>query len=355
MELVGNLTSGIAHDFNNLLTVMRSVSDVLRHELPNRSSNLTSLLDDLDDATSRATLLTRQVLSFGRNAISGPETLDLSAVVLDLARMLPRLLGPNIEIDVQAEPGAIIQASRAALEQILLNLVVNSKEAMTEGGSLRISVGREGEFVSFVTEDTGGGMAEATQARLFEPFFTTKATGTGLGLTTVKELTERFAGTIAVQSSLGRGTRFELRFPSSATSPETRRATTDRPPAVLPHLRLLLVEDDRLVRRSLSRWLSTEGFDVVVAADGEEALKMLEQDAEIACVISDISMPHLDGEQLALALSEQRPHLPLVLVSGNRAPLARILTHPKRAFVPKPLNQRALVDAISQVLAAKGD
>ena len=355
MELVGNLTSGIAHDFNNLLTVMRSVSDVLRHELPNGPSNVTSLLDDLDDATSRATLLTRQVLSFGRNAMAEPETLDLSAVVLDLARMLPRLLGPNVEIDVQAAPGAFIQASRAALEQILLNLVVNSKEAMPRGGSLRISVSTAGAFVSFVTEDSGAGMDEATQARLFEPFFTTKASGTGLGLTTVKELTERFAGSVTVQSSLGRGTRFELRFPSSATSPEARRATTDRPPALLPRLRLLLVEDDRLVRRSLSRWLSAEGFDVVVAADGEEALQILAHDAEISCVISDISMPHLDGEQLAVALSEQRPQLPLVLVSGNRAPLARVLTHPKRAFVPKPLNQRALVDAIGQVLAAQGD
>lgn len=355
MELVGNLTSGIAHDFNNLLTVMRSVADVLRQELPNSPSNVTSLLDDLDDATSRATLLTRQVLSFGRNAIAEPETLDLSAVVLDLGRMLPRLLGPNIEIDVQASPGAIIQASRAALEQILLNLVVNSKEAMPHGGSLRISVSKDGAFVSFVTEDTGAGMDEATQARLFEPFFTTKATGTGLGLTTVKELTERFAGTVMVQSSPGRGTRFELRFPAIATSPEARRATTDRPPAVVPRLRLLLVEDDRLVRRSLSRWLSAEGFEVMVAADGEEALRMLAQDPEIACVISDISMPHLDGEQLALALSEQRPSLPLVLVSGNRAPLARVLTHANRAFVPKPLNQRALVEAIGQVLAARAD
>jgi signal transduction histidine kinase/CheY-like chemotaxis protein len=352
MELVGNLTSGIAHDFNNLLTVMRSVSDVLRQELPHGSTSVTQLLDDLDDATSRATLMTRQVLSFGRTAISGPETLDLSAVVLELQGMLPRLVGPNIDITVHAPLGANIEASRAAIEQILLNLVVNSREAMPQGGCLNVSVETEASRVVLITEDTGVGMDEATQQRLFEPFFTTKSTGTGLGLATVRELTERFAGTISVQSSRGQGSRFELRFPRSSVRSEiARTGQTDRPPAVVPPLRLLLVEDDALVRRSLCRWLNAEGFEVSSANDGREALAMLDRSHDIACVISDISMPHLDGEQLATELSAHYPGLPLVLVSGDRAPLAGVLTQGKRAFVPKPLSQRALTEAIAQVLS----
>jgi signal transduction histidine kinase len=354
MELVGNLTSGIAHDFNNLLTVMRSVSDVLRRELSDEAK-VSHLLDDLDDATSRATLMARQVLSFGRTARSGPETLDLSAVVLDFQSMLPRLLGPGIEITVHAPLGANIEASRAAIEQILLNLVVNSKEAMPEGGALRITVEALSAHVSLVTEDTGVGMDEATQKRLFEPFFTTKASGTGLGLSTVRELTERFAGTISVRSSPGAGARFELQFPRSSKRVEANRSSgqTDRPPAVVAPLRVLLVEDDALVRRSLVRWLNAEGFEVSSAADGKEALAVLSRGGDIGCVISDISMPHLDGEQLATALSTLYPNLPLVLVSGDRAPVTGVSMQGRRAFVPKPLSQRALTEAIAQVLSVQ--
>jgi len=354
MELVGNLTSGIAHDFNNLLTVMANVSVLLRLELPRANPELTTLLDDLDDATSRAALVTSQLLSFGRTPVHTAQPLDLSEVVRELERMLPRLLGSSVTVVVEAPAGAIIEASRAGIEQILLNLAMNAKEAMPDGGPLSISVQVEQERVRLVVKDGGAGMDEATLARVFEPFFTTKASGTGLGLATVSQLASQFGGTIRVTSTPGEGTRFELTFPRKHSQPATSREDTETlpTPGFGGHRRLLLVEDDPLVRRSATRWLVAEGFEVLAVADGVEALSVLESAAEIACVVSDVAMPRLDGEQLAAILAERHPQLPLVLISGNRSPGPQLLSSPTRAFVPKPLTQTELRLAIARVTSS---
>jgi signal transduction histidine kinase/CheY-like chemotaxis protein len=356
MELVGNLTSGIAHDLNNLLTVMRNVSELLRTELSTTpDSEVTGLLDDLNDATSRAALMTSQLLSFGRASTHGRERLDLGNAVRDLERMLPRLLGANIEVQVDAPPGGIVLASRAAIEQILLNLALNAQEAMPNGGRLQLKVEIEPNHVRLVSLDTGVGMDEATCRRAFEPFFTTKASGTGLGLATVRDLTNHFGGSVRVESAPGRGARFELSFPREHTAlPSTSTVPgASAPLATGPQPRLLLVEDDQLVRRSLARWLGAEGFEVLAVADGEEALSVLESSTDIACVVSDISMPRLDGEQLAHALGERHPGLPLVLVSGNRSPSLELIAQPSRAFVPKPLTQLELRLAIARVMGTR--
>ncbi len=353
MELVGNLTSGIAHDFNNLLTVMCNVSELLRIEGEAQPPSVASLLDDLDEATSRATLMTGQLLALGRAPVTGAETIDLSLVVKGLARMLPRLLGSSVRLEVDAPEPAFVEASPAGLQQIVLNLAVNAKEALPDGGRIEISVRAGDDFVSLVTEDTGIGMDEATQARIFEPFFTTKSSGTGLGLATVRELVSRYGGVIEVKSELGEGSRFELRFPSRP-APALKRVAelSDRPPAPARQRRLLLVEDDQLVRRSLTRWLISDGFEVIAVADGQEALSVLKAAGDIACVVSDIAMPGLDGERLAALLAEQQPALPVVLVSGNRIPSASFSASPLRAFVPKPLSQTTLARALARMLAA---
>jgi len=358
MELVGNLTSGIAHDFNNLLTVICNVSELLRTEGDVQRPAVASLLDDLDEATSRATLMTGQLLSLGRTPTTSGESVDLSLLVLGLARMLPRLLGSSVRLEVSAPEPALIAASPAGLQQIILNLAVNAKDALPEGGLIKINVHAQGDAVSLVTEDTGVGMDEATQARIFEPFFTTKATGTGLGLATVRELVTRYGGAIQVTSTLGNGTRFEVRFPRPAASSEIlRSAKHSAPPPPLGSIsrqrRLLLVEDDQLVRRSLTRWLISDGFEVIAVADGQEALSVLKAAHDIACVVSDIAMPGLDGERLAALLAEQQPDLPVVLVSGNRTPSADYSASPLRAFVPKPLSQATLSRALSRMLAAR--
>jgi len=355
MELVGNLTSGIAHDFNNLLTVMCNVSELLRIEGEAQRPAVASLLDDLDEATSRATLMTGQLLSLGRAPVAGAETVDVSSLVKSMARMLPRLLGAGVRLEVDAPEPALVEASPAGLQQIVLNLAVNAKDALPEGGSIAISVRIQGDQVSLVTEDTGVGMTEATQARIFEPFFTTKSSGTGLGLATVRELVSRYGGVIEVTSTLGKGSRFEVRFPrrAPAAEPQRKAAPSDRPPAPSHQRRLLLVEDDQLVRRSLTRWLISDGFEVLAVADGHEALSVLKAAGDIACVVSDIAMPGLDGERLAAMLAEQRPNLPVVLISGNRSPSAAFSASPLRAFVPKPLSQTTLARVLARLLATR--
>jgi signal transduction histidine kinase len=351
MELVGNLTSGIAHDFNNLLTVMSNVSGLLRSSSPSDEADQRSLLDDLDDATSRAALMTRQLLSFGRAPLQSSEILDLGNVVRGFERMLPRLLGSSISVVVEAPTGASIEASRGAIEQILLNLALNAKEAMPGGGRLSIRVEAKPDRVELTTEDTGVGMDEAVQTRVFEPFFTTKATGTGLGLATVRELVSQLHGKVRVESEPGRGARFEITFPRvPALAVEHRAVEAPSSPHAGGQQRLLLVEDDQLVRRSLSRWLVIEGFEVLAVADGNEALSMIESGAEFACVVSDISMPGLDGEQLASKLTERRPRLPLVLISGNRSPCPELLTAATRSFVQKPFALHELRLAITSVM-----
>ena len=355
MELVGNLTSGIAHDFNNLLTVMCNVSELLRIEGGAGGPGVASLLDDLDEATSRATLMTGQLLSLGRAPVTGSETIDVSMVVRGLARMLPRLLGSNARLEVHADEPAMVTASAAGLQQIVLNLAVNAKDAMPDGGLIEISVRVDGDHVVLLAEDNGVGMEEATQARIFEPFFTTKSSGTGLGLPTVRELVNRYGATIQVTSAFGKGSRFEVRFPRQASAPELEHATrlSDRPLPPSRQQRLLLVEDDQLVRRSLTRWLISDGFEVIAVADGHEALSVLEAAFDIACVVSDIAMPGLDGERLAALLMEQRPELPMVLVSGNRVPSESFTASALRAFVAKPLSQSSLARALARVLAAR--
>ncbi len=357
MELVGNLTSGIAHDFNNLLTVMCNVSELLRMERMAERSEVASLLDDLDEATSRATLMTGQLLSLGRAPVAGPEVVDMSAVVRGLARMLPRLLGSGVQLDVDAKTTALVEASPAALQQIVLNLAVNAKDALPEGGRIGISVSTLPGQVVLRTEDGGVGMDEATRARIFEPFFTTKSSGTGLGLATVRELVTRYGGTIDVQSTLGKGSSFEVRFPERTPDIEPRRVRqpSDRPPAPSGQRRLLLVEDDQLVRRSLTRWLISDGYEVIAVADGQEALSVLKAAGDIACVVSDIAMPGIDGERLASLLAEQQPTLPVVLLSGNRTPSASFAASPLRAFVPKPLSQTTLADALARLLQRAGN
>jgi signal transduction histidine kinase/CheY-like chemotaxis protein len=355
MELVGNLTSGIAHDFNNLLTVMCNVSELLRMErMAAERPDVASLLDDLDEATSRATLMTGQLLSFGRAPIAGTETVDVSQLVKGLARMLPRLLGSAVEFEVDARGAALVEASPAALQQIVLNLAVNAKEAMPEGGRLTITVSTVDGQVLLSAEDSGAGMDSATRLRIFEPFFTTKVNGTGLGLATVRELVTRYGGSMDVQSALGNGSRFEVRFPQRTPKVEVRRVRqpSDHPPAPSRQRRLLLVEDDQLVRRSLTRWLISDGFEVIAVADGQEALSVLKAAVDIACVVSDIAMPGIDGERLAALLAEQQPTMPVLLLSGNRTPSESFVASPLRAFLPKPLSQTSLADALARVLQA---
>ena len=360
MELVGNLTSGIAHDLNNLLTVIVGSSDVLRSQVAGKSGAL-GLLDELEGAASRATLMTRQLLSFGRTRSTEKELVDFGAIVNAMSKMLPRLLGQALTVDVRVEGSAWVVASRSGLEQILLNLAVNARDAMPEGGSFLLELGVEDEELVLTATDTGVGMTPEVRERVFEPFFTTKATGTGLGLATVQRLVEEYGGTVAIESEPGRGARFTLRLPRATAGgarspsapslppPADASSATARPPAT----RILLVEDDPLVRKALERILEKSGHDVVSVGDGVEALTALAALDAVHCVVSDVAMPNMDGEALARHLAESRPELPMVLISGNREPATALSPELPRTFLLKPVGSEELERAIERVTTWK--
>src|SRR6187399_2477333 len=224
MELVGNLTSGIAHDFNNLLSVVTSASNSLRGSVSLAHPEDEEALDDLDEAASRAILMTRQLLSLGRSMVGEPETLDMSEVLNSLKKMLPRLLGSGITVEVETCREAWVHVPRVGLEQVILNLAVNARDAMPNGGTFRADVTLTDNRVELVVSDTGVGISEEHKKRIFEPFFSTKANGTGLGLSTVKQQVESSSGTIHVESEPSRGATFQITFPR-AVSPEEE----DRP------------------------------------------------------------------------------------------------------------------------------
>ncbi len=353
MELVGTLSSGIAHDFNNLLTVMVAAAAELRQRVGSTPQNLAPL-EDLEAATSRAAQLTRRLLAFGRTSDDALAPVDLGALVQSAGAMLPRLLGTQVRVEVEAQPGCVVNASAGGLEQIVLNLAVNARDAMPQGGTLLLRVRGVGDEVVLEARDTGHGMDETTRARVFEPFFTTKTTGTGLGLATVREMMARFGGTIHLETAPNVGTTFVLRFRKVATAPAA--ATVNSPPnAPVPSTqrrRILLVEDDLLVRRSTARLLEHEGYDVTAVGDGMEALAVVETAPDLVCVVTDVVMPRMDGETLANTLAQRRPTLPVLLMSGNRTPGPDVLRAPGRAFVEKPVDRASLCAQLEALIGA---
>ena len=348
MEVVGRVTAGIAHDFNNLLTVIGSVGEALRAEVSTLGPDGVELLDSLDEATSRATLITRQLTSFGRStsASAGATAVDVGVVLEGLARMLPPLLGPRITVDRDLAPGAVVAAPRASLEQIVLNLAVNARQAMPEGGRLRLATTVDATTVTVIAEDDGVGMPPEVQARIFEPFFSTRPTGSGLGLATVHRLVTELGGRIVVDSAPGRGTRFAIALPRSAAAVVTPAPRATPPPMLAGGRRVLVVEDDPLTRRSIVRWLTSAGFEPIPVADGVEALGVVRAITDLSCVVSDLAMPRLDGDDLRARLPGGTP---LVMISGDRQPTVPVGERVR--FVPKPLTREALLAAIAEVTA----
>lgn len=354
MELVGNLTSGVAHDLNNLLTVIVGTSDMLRLRLENRDSATAGLLDELEGAASRASLMTRQLLTFGRLQASEHERVDFAAILTGMSKMLPRLLGHAVSFEVKVAGDCEVMASQAGLEQILLNLAINARDAMPQGGTLRLEVFPAGQEVVLKASDTGIGMSPEVKLRVFEPFFTTKATGTGLGLATVKQLVDHYGASIELESELGHGTRFTVRFPHAPT-PEAPRSDPRAADSLVPRPgatrgRILLAEDDPLVRKALRRTLEAGGYEVTAVEDGAEAVRALETDTAFDCIVSDVVMPNLDGEALALHVADTFPTMPMVLMSGNRRPDRALTPGLPRTFLMKPIGGEELREAVARVI-----
>jgi signal transduction histidine kinase len=365
MEAVGRLAGGIAHDFNNLLTAVQGYAELLLHSLGN--SPLRPDVEEIYRAAERAAVLTRQLLAFSRRQILQPETLDLNARVLEMSRMLGRLIGEHIAIDLHLSPDAwTVRADAAQLEQAIVNLGVNARDAMPSGGRLAIeTANRElsataaeplgvsaGQYVTLLVRDDGTGIEEEIRARIFDPFFTTKpqGQGTGLGLAMVYGFVRQSGGAVTVESEPGRGTTFTLFLPRGAAAPARVAPPKPAAPEVHGSGTILIAEDERPIRRLVATVLQQAGFQTLEAVDGQEALELFAKHAQaIALVVTDVVMPRMGGRQLAQHLRGLRRDLPLLYMTGyaeegdalrQTAPDARVLLKP---FSPDALLQTVTV------------
>ncbi|HEU4640973.1 MAG TPA: PAS domain S-box protein [Gemmatimonadaceae bacterium] len=375
MEAVGRLAGGVAHDFNNLLTVIRSFSGFAMEQLPEHAPARADLAE-VCKAADRAAVLTRQLLAFSRQQVLKPRRLDLNATVSSLTGMLRRLIGEDIHVETELASAELsVLADPGQLEQVLVNLAVNARDAMPEGGTLRlrteaVSVDEEsvperpgivgGAYAALVVEDSGVGIEADALPKVFEPFYTTKGTGkgTGLGLATVYGIVRQSGGYVHAESTPGRGSRFTVLLPRVAWAPD---AGTTASSAMVPPRgteTILLVEDDESVRSAIRRQLERQGYTVREAANGRDALALATSPAErIDLVLTDVVMPELSGRALVERLAVHRPELRAVYMSGytDDEILRRGMAQPGSTFLEKPFTFERLADVVRRALDAPSD
>jgi two-component system, cell cycle sensor histidine kinase and response regulator CckA len=359
LEAIGRLAGGVAHDFNNLLTVIRGNAELLA---PSVTGAGAELLDDLILASDRATALVRQLLMFSRRQPARVEVLDLNEVVTALAGLLRRVLGERVTVAVcLASAPVTVRADRSHLEQVLMNLAVNARDAMPEGGTLtvRTEAGEAGRFVRLVVADTGTGMTEEVKARIFEPFFTTKGPdkGTGLGLATVFGIVQQAGGHIEVESAPGAGTTFRVDLPVWHGVP-SGLIVTPAPRSVGRRnersVSVLLVEDQDTVRKFARLALEGQGHVVIEAETGEAALDLVGAGARFDVLVSDVTMPGIDGRELAHQVRALRPDVGVVLMSGYAPDAEHIKELDRSVFLPKPFPPADLFAALRRALRRVG-
>ena len=374
MEAVGRLAGGIAHDFNNVLTAIRSYSEFLLEDLDARDSHRGDV-EEINKAANRAAALTRQLLAFSRQQVLQPRALDLNATVGDLAPMLARLLGSNIRLETRlASTLGVVRADPGQVEQVLVNLVVNARDAMPDGGALTVETGNvtldasqasgdaaltPGPYVMLAVSDTGIGMDRETKSQVFDPFFTTKEVGkgTGLGLATVYGIVKQSGGYVWVYSEVGQGTTFKIYLPradavADADRPES--AGVAPPDLAWSNATVLLVEDDAAVRSAARRALLRAGFLLIEATDGAEALTLCPKQGgpAIDLVVTDLVMPEIGGIELAAELRSRRPGIRVLYMSGyTRDALRRqSVLEAGAVFLEKPFTPQALVNGVRTAL-----
>ena len=370
MEAIGRLAGGVAHDFNNLLTAIIGHAELVLEDV-RAGDPLRQDLEEILKAGQRAAILTRQLLAFSRQQVLEPRVLDPNALVADMDKMLRRLIGEDIELlTVLADRVGAIKGDGGQLEQVIMNLAVNARDAMPAGGKLTIETAnaeldeayahshepvRPGPYVMLAMSDTGSGMSEEVKARIFEPFFTTKepGKGTGLGLATVYGIVKQSGGYIWVYSEVGKGTTFKVYLPRVEGVPEARPV---RPRPVEPARgteTVLLVEDEDMVRALARTALLRYGYQVLEAANGGEALLQCERGTEaIDLVITDVVMPRMSGRELAARLRRLLPKMKLLYISGytDHAVVHHGEIEPGAAFLEKPFTPDALARKVRAVL-----
>jgi signal transduction histidine kinase/CheY-like chemotaxis protein len=373
MEAVGRLAGGVAHDFNNLLTVITSYSELILGGLP-VDDPLVEDVRAIHHAADRAAALTRQLLSFSRRQVLQTQAVDVSEAVRDTEALLRRLISSEIRIVSHLDPSAgKVLTDRGQLEQVIVNLAVNARDAMPDGGTLTIETRRidardepatarssrsAAHYSQIEVRDTGIGIDADTLRHVFDPFFTTKAVGqgTGLGLATVHAIIEQAGGTILVDSEVGVGTSFRILLPMLAEDHE-HAADADGAESSASGFgrgRVLLVEDEDAVRQILRRTLVKAGYAVVEAVDGLDALGIIETQVQsLDLVLSDVAMPRMDGRQLADHIRVRWPALPVVMMSGFADPDMVGNNPGVTLLLLKPFTTNTLISAIQDALPAR--
>jgi two-component system cell cycle sensor histidine kinase/response regulator CckA len=371
MEAIGQLAGGVAHDFNNLLTVINVHTDLLLQQFP-PDMPLRHDVEEIARAASRAASLTRQLLTFSRKQVVQPQVLDLARVVTGVEPMLQRLIGEDV--DFEASVGvdvAPVLADEGEIEQVLINLVVNARDAMPQGGRLTVAIAnvdvdeelctrhpslRPGTYVQLKVSDTGLGMTAETMARAFEPFFTTKepGRGTGLGLATVYGIVKQSGGTITLESTPAMGSTFSVYLPVTSGTPEPAVVTVRRSSS--GRETVLLAEDEDSVRRLARRVLESQGYTVLEAINGTDALRLATDYAGVIdLLLSDVVMPETGGRLLAERLSAMRPEVEVLFMSGytDDEILRRGLLERGQRLLQKPFTATALAHEVRSLLDAK--
>jgi two-component system, cell cycle sensor histidine kinase and response regulator CckA len=368
LEAIGRLAGGIAHDFNNLMSVVLSYADLL---LANRDvASVHSELGEIRKAGVWAAELTHQLLAFSRQQILAPQVINVNDTLSAMSGMIRRLVGEDIELRV-VKAAALweIRVDPGQLEQVLMNLVVNARDAMVNGGTLTLETANVvldggyseshvgaplGPSVMLAVTDTGVGMDRSTQERIFEPFFTTKehGKGTGLGLSTAFGIVNQSGGSIWVYSELGRGTTFKVYFPRNETAHSAQRRESEAPPPARGNETILLVEDDAGVRAVTRRILEKQGYLVLEAASGKEALQLAEQSERIGLLLTDVVMPKMSGRELAERVLAARPEIKVLYVSGytDDSIVHHGVLEEGIAFLQKPITPASLAAKVRAVL-----
>jgi len=372
MEAIGRLAGGIAHDFNNLLTTILGYSEMLLSEGTTTKEALESVRE-ISKSAQRAASLTQQLLAYSRKQVLRPEELDINRLVANVTRMLHRLIHENIQLNTVLDPRiGLVKADPAQLEQVIINLAINARDSMPEGGKLTIETHDlaldegycklhpeviPGEYVMLAVTDTGCGIDEKNKKQIFEPFFTTKepGKGTGLGLATVFGTVKQSSGYIYAYSEPGLGSTFkiylpevQMRKPKSRNRPkETTVQATDRT--------ILLVEDDEPLRELVSQILEGTGYSVVSASNGEEALRLIDSPgyAEIDLLVTDVVMPGIGGKALAEQLQARLPDLKVLYMSGypDEAVVHHGMLDEGIAFLQKPFSAKIIIQKVQEILA----
>jgi two-component system cell cycle sensor histidine kinase/response regulator CckA len=372
LEAVGQLAGGIAHDFNNLLTAITGYSHLSLRNL-DPADPMRPNLEEIKKAGERAAALTRQLLAFSRRQILQPKVLNLNSLITDLGKMLCRLIPEDIEFVTVLRPEAApIYADPGQIEQVLMNLVVNARDAMPSGGKITIETAnvdldaafaanydsvKPGPNVMLSISDIGCGMSPETQEHIFEPFFTTREVGkgTGLGLSTVYGIVKQSGGSIWATSELGLGTTFKIFLPQYMTQSEPASAMST--PSELPSgsKTILLVEDERMVRTLVRNILEESGYYVLEATRGTEALRFCEDYKDpIHLMITDLVMPQMGGRELARAVEKLRPEIPVLYMSGytDDVIMQNDLFDPSASFLEKPFTLEALSTKVRKILTS---